>query len=142
MAHPTGSKQIVLRMQWSETNKDVGLLILRIFIGIRLIYGVQDNILHWAEMREFEAFLIQYQFPIPLVSAVVSVYLQALAGILFILGWKTRWASILMVINFTVAIIMVHLGQSFEEMTAVLSMLITSLALLFTGAGRYAFDKN
>jgi len=47
-----------------------------------------------------------------------------------------------MIINFTVAIIMVHLGQSFEEMTAVLYMLIASLALLFTGAGRYSIERN
>ena len=129
-------------MDWFKRNKDVGLLLLRLFIGIRLIYGVQDNILHWPQMKEFEAFLRQYQFPLPLASAVVSVYVQALAGILFILGWKIRWACILMVINFTVAIIMVHLGQSFEEMTAVLYMLITSLALLFTGAGKYPVERG
>ena len=129
-------------MNWFERNKDVGLLILRLFIGIRLIYGVQDNILHWADMKEFEAFLRQHQFPFPLVSAIISVYAQALAGILFILGWKMRGTSILMIINFTVAIIMVHLGQSFEEMTAVLYMLIASLALLFTGAGRYSIERN
>ena len=129
-------------MNWFERNKDVGLLILRLFIGIRLIYGVQDNILHWEQMKEFEAFLRQYQFPLPLASAIVSVYVQVLAGILFILGWKMRWGCILMVINFSVAIIMVHLGQSFEEMTTVLFMLITSIALLFTGAGRYSVKRN
>lgn len=125
-----------------ERNKDVGILLLRLFAGVRLIYGVQDNVLHWERMKEFEAFLQQFHFPFPLVSAVVSVYAQALAGILFITGWLTRWAALAMIINFIIAILMVHRGQNLEQMTAVLFMLVASLVLLFTGAGKYAIDRK
>ena len=125
-----------------EKYSDVGLLILRLFIGVRLIYGVQDNIIHWHHMKNFEAFLRIHHFPVPLVSAVISVYVQAIAGILLITGWKTRLAALLMVINFAVAVLMVHLGQSFEEMTTVLFMLLTSIALFFTGAGKFSLDRR
>ena len=73
-----------------EKNKEAGILVLRLFTGIRLLYGVQDNILHWHHMKEFEAFLANYHFPVPLVSAIVSEFVQAAAGVLFIIGWQVR----------------------------------------------------
>ena len=129
----------------SETSRrktDAALLLLRLFLGVRLIYGVQDNIFSLAHMREFEAFLQQFHFPFPMISAIVSAYAQAIAGLLFIAGWKTRWAALLMVINFVIALIMVHRGQSFEQMTTVLFMIVVSLSLLLTGAGRYSLDRE
>ena len=127
---------------WFDKHSDIGILILRLFTGVRLIYGVQDNIFSWNHMKEFESFLQQSGFPFPMVCAIVSVYAQAVAGLLFILGWKTRAGAVLMIINFLIAIIMVHLGQSFEQMTTVLFMLISAVVLLFTGAGRYSLDRN
>lgn len=125
-----------------EKNIDLGLFILRLFVGIRLIYGVQDNLLQWRHMKEFEAFLAQYHFPVPLVAAIVSVYAQAIAGLLFLIGWKIRFAAILMIINFMVALVMVHWGQTFEQMTVVLFMIISSITLLLTGAGKYSIGRS
>lgn len=118
-------------------NVDAGLLLLRLFVGIRLLYGVQDNILHWSHMKNFETFLADHHFPFPLLSALVSVYAQAIAGILFIIGWQVRWAALLMTINFLVAFVMVHWGQTFEQATTVLFMLVSSVVLLLSGGGRY-----
>ena len=123
-------------------NKDIGILLLRIFIGVRLVYGVLDNMLHWERMIEFKDFLQQFHFPLPLVSAIVSVYAQLIAGILILIGWKIRWAAALMVINFLVAIFMVHRNQSFEEMTTPLAMLFSNLLFFFTGAGKYSVDRE
>jgi putative oxidoreductase len=127
---------------WFEKNADLGLLFLRLFIGIRLIYGVQDNILSWKHMKEFEAFLTQFHFPFPLVCAVVSVYVQALSGLMLMIGWYIRLAALLLIINFSVALFMVHWGQSFEEMTVVLFLIFTSVLFLFAGAGWYSLDKR
>ena len=123
-------------------NKDIGILLLRVFIGVRLIYGVADNVLHWDRMIEFKDFLQQNKFPIPLICAIVSVYAQLIAGMLIFVGLKIRWAAGVMVINFLIAIVMVHLGQTFEQMTAVLAILFPSLMFLFTGAGKYSLDRE
>jgi len=128
--------------KWFARNKDIGILLLRFFIGIRLLYGVQDNILHWKHMKEFEAFLTQFHFPLPLVSAIVSVYAQAIAGLLVITGFKIRWTSLVMILNFIVAVLMVHWGQSFEQMTTVLFMIFTFILFLFIGAGKYSLDRK
>ncbi len=127
---------------WLDRRKDAGVLLLRLFTGIRLIYGVLDNVLSWHRMLEFRDFLQAFHFPLPLVSAIVSVYTQLFAGISYILGWKIRYAAILMIINFVVAELMVHLNQTFEQMTPALAMLFISILFLFQGAGKYSFDNR
>ena len=128
-------------MSITGTSKGLALLLMRLFIGIRLIYGVVDNVLHWERMKEFAAFLDQFHFPFPLASAVVSVYAQLIAGLMIVAGWKIRWAAAVMILNFLVALFMVHRGQSFEQITPALAMLFGSLLFFFEGAGRYSIDS-
>ncbi len=123
---------------WLDKNKDVGLLLLRLFIGLRLLYGVVDNIVDWERMIEFKNFLEHHGFPLPLLSAMISVYAQFLSGLMFIIGFQIRLAAALMIINFLAALSMVHLHDSFEEMTPALAMLFGSILFLFYGAGKFA----
>src|SRR5215203_4872117 len=122
--------------------KGLGLLLMRFFISTRLIYGVQDNVLHWERMKEFEAFLDEAQFPFPLQCAVFSVYAQFIAGGMILVGWKINWAAAVMVFNFIIALVMVHWEQSFEQITAPLAMLFGSLLFVFEGAGRFSLDEQ
>lgn len=121
--------------QWLERNSDTGIFLLRLFVGFRLLEGVFDNIFSWQQMLEFSNFLDKYGFPFPLFCAVLSVYAQAVAGLMIILGWQIRYAAMLMIINFAVALIMVHWGQSLEEMTVPLLLLFIFILFLFQGAG-------
>ena len=123
---------------WLDQNRDIGVLLLRLFIGIRLIYGVIDNVFSWKHMLQFRDFLQQFNFPVPIASAVVSVYAQLVAGIMIVLGWKIRIAAIFMIINFLVAIIMVHWGESFEAMTPPLAIIFSCFVFLFRGADKYS----
>ncbi|QEC44144.1 DoxX family protein [Pseudobacter ginsenosidimutans] len=121
--------------QWLDRNSDTGIFLLRLFVGFRLLEGVFDNILSWQRMQEFSDFLDKFSFPFPLFCAVLSVYAQAVAGLMIILGWQIRYAAMLMIINFAVALIMVHWGQSLEEMTVPLLLLFVFVLFLFQGAG-------
>lgn len=125
------------------TNISIGLLLIRIFIGLRLMYGVFDNLISWDHMQEFAGFLGKNKFPFPTVSAIVSVAIQMIAGFLLLIGWQTKLSAALIFINFLIAIFMVHLpnGDSIELMTAALAMLFISACLFFTGAGKYSVDK-
>lgn len=125
---------------WFKRNPDLGVLFLRLFIGTRLIYGVVDNIFSWEKMIEFATFLEKFGFPFPVSSAVVSVYAQFFAGVMIILGFKIRWASLLMIVNFIVALIMVHRNDTIEGMTPALAILFACILFLFTGAGKFALD--
>ena len=124
--------------------KSLALLLVRLAFGARLIYGVMDNILSWDRMVEFEAFLTANGFPFPLVSAIVSVYLQMLCGISWILGYKVKYTALLMVGNFLVAIVGVHLihGDSYINTAPAIHLLCISLLLFVFGAGLYALDKK
>jgi putative oxidoreductase len=125
---------------WFEQRRDYAPIFIRLFAGVFLIYMSQDNVFSWERMLEFEKFLRQFGFPLPLVSAVVSVAFQFAAGILFILGAFVRPAAAVMVFNFIVALVMVHRKLPFREALDPCAMLASSLFLLFNGAGRPSVD--
>lgn len=126
---------------WFSSKSDFGLLIIRLFIGLRIIYGVFDNVISWNKMMEFSEFLKATNFPAPTLCAVLSVYAQFICGILILIGYKTRFAAFILVFNFIVAIVMVHSNDSIEAVTPALAMLFISLGLLFTGAGKWVIEK-
>jgi putative oxidoreductase len=119
---------------------DLGLLVLRLVTGGHLIYMTQDNVFSWARMLEFRDFLAQFGFPFPLFCAVLSVAGQFGGGLLLVLGLFTRFAGLVVAINFVVAIWMVDSKQPYPAAFAALSLLAAGLCLMFTGAGRFALD--
>jgi putative oxidoreductase len=127
---------------WLDRRNDWGIFLLRLFIGFRLVYGVLDNILSWEHLLRFRDFLQQFHFPFPLISAITSVYIQLLAGLMLIIGWGTRYAALLVIINFLIALIMVHRNQSIEAMTPALAILFSAILFLFAGAGRISIDRK
>ena len=118
-----------------EPFKKYADLFIRLPIGFHLIYGTQDNIFSWDRMLEFSEFLANFGVPMSLVAAHVSVYAQFICGILFIIGWKLRWAALVMIINFIMAIFLVHIGDSYPNTFPAIMMLSGSIFLLLSGAG-------
>lgn len=125
-----------------ESKKEYGVIFVRVITGFHLIYGVQDNVLDWGRMLEFKNFLQLHHFPVPLISAIVSVYAQLVCGMLFIAGAYVRAAAVIMIFNFIVALTVVHHGDPYPEAFPALMMLCSSLFLLFHGAGKLAIDKE
>jgi putative oxidoreductase len=126
---------------WFNKNADLGILIFRLFISFRILYGVIDNILSWERMMEFSRFLKTFHFPFPVFCAIVSVYAQLIAGLLLLAGFMTRTASLLLIINFIVALLLVHRNDPVEAMTPALAMFFGAILLLFTGPGKFAIDR-
>lgn len=128
----------------SETYKSLALLLIRLAFGARLIYGVIDNVVSWDRMLEFEAFLSANGFPVPLVSAILSVYLQLLAGISWVIGYQVRYSALLMTGNFLVAVIGFHIiqGDSYLNTAPALHLLCITVLLFAIGPGKYALDKK
>jgi putative oxidoreductase len=124
-----------------NTRKEYGIIFLRLLIGWRLIDGTQDNIFSWERMLEFRDFLNSVGVAPPLLAAIVSVYAQFVAGICYVFGAFVRMAAIIMIINFMVALIIVHLGTTFQESFQALTMLFGSVFFLFAGAGKLSVDE-
>ena len=115
-------------------------LAIRLFLGTFLIFMSQDNVFSGARMAEFEQFLAQHSFPAPSASAHVSVYAQFVCGILILVGALTRWAALLMIVNFVVALVGVHRALPFRTFLEPCAMLACAVALFIGGAGRVSID--
>jgi putative oxidoreductase len=126
--------------RWLDRHRDLGAVFIRVFAGVFLIYMSQDNVFSGERMQEFVRFLTQFGFPLPAVAARVSVYAQFAAGIAFLLGAFTRLAAGAMIVNFVVALIMVHTRLPFREALDPSAMLASALFLFVHGAGPLSVD--
>lgn len=117
-----------------------GVIFIRLIIGVFIIWGVQDNVLSYAHMEEFAAFLSARGVPLPLFSAFLSAYAQLVCGISILLGAFVRLTAIPFIINFIAAIIIAHRGDTFRGMFPALLMIFVGLFFLFHGAGRLSID--
>jgi putative oxidoreductase len=119
---------------------DFTLLLLRIFAGLFLVLSVWDNLTSGERMREFAEFLANHGFSSPRLLAPVSVYLQLLVGLAFVLGLFTRWAGILCVIHFAIAIAMVDRMTGMRGTFPSACLIFIGLFLATHGAGRFSID--
>lgn len=120
---------------------DCALLALRLFIGTFLIWGVWDNIVSAERMQEFVGFLAKFRFPVPELMARVSVWAQFLIGLSFVSGLLTRWAALLCIINFAVAIAMVDRFAGVRGAFPSACLIAIGLYLATYGAGRFSLDS-
>jgi putative oxidoreductase len=120
---------------------DFALLLLRVFVGLFLIWGIWDNVTDPARMGEFAEFLRKAGIPSARILAPVSVYAQLAIGAGFILGLFTRWAGILCVINFAVAIAMVDRFNGMRGVFPSGCLVFIGLYLATHGAGRFSMDS-
>ncbi|HZI20144.1 MAG TPA: DoxX family protein [Pyrinomonadaceae bacterium] len=124
-----------------ERYKEHGVIFIRLAVGFHLVYGTQDNVFSYARMEEFAAFLSVRNVPFPLFSAFLSAYAQFICGILFIVGLATRYAAVVMIINFIAALIIAHTGDTYPNMFPALMMLAAACFFLLHGAGKLSVDS-
>lgn len=131
----------LLTLQPLSRGADAALLLVRVTLGVFLIYGVWDNIVSAERMAEFAQFLAKFGFPTPQFMAPLSVWAQFLCGVAFILGVATRWAGLVCAFNFIVAIAMVdHLGGVRASFPSA-CLVVFGLYLATHGPGRLAIDS-
>jgi putative oxidoreductase len=131
----------IVYLSGAQRYADCALLALRLFIGIFLIWGVWDNIVSAERMQEFVEFLTKFKFPAPEVMARVSVWAQFLIGLSFVSGLLTRWAALLCIINFTIAIAMVDRFAGVRGAFPSACLIAIGLYLATYGAGRFSLDS-
>lgn len=119
---------------------DAGLLLLRVMVGAFLIWGVFDNIISQERMQEFVGFLMHFGFPVPEFMARLSVWAQFSVGLAFIAGLLTRWAGIICVVNFIVAIVMVDAAGGIRASFPSACLIVIGIYLGLHGAGRFSLD--
>ena len=125
-------------------NLDYALLLIRLIFAFRLIYGSVDNVVSWDRMLEFAHFLESNSFPFPVISAVLSVYVQFIGGLMWVAGFKTKVVSLILVANFLVAIFAVHVvgGDGYLATAPAIHILAVAIVLYLTGPGRVSVDHR
>ena len=78
----------------------------------------------------------------PTASLILCAIAEFIAPIFLIVGWKTRWLSLIAAINMLVAFIIAHDGDPFSKMEKSFLFLIAFVVLYFTGSGRYSIDRQ
>lgn len=127
-------------------NKDVGLLLLRVVIGIsmfafhglpKLAGGSQA----WAKLGQSMQ-LIGIHF-LPTVWGFSAALVESVGALLFIIGFQTRINSVLLAFTMLMATIM-HMaaGDGWSRSSHAIELMAVFVAYAFIGAGRYSVDKK
>lgn len=125
--------------------RDIGVLLIRLAFGFQLVKVSYLNALYPSDyLPQFIAFQQALGLPFPTVGSYLAAYTEFLGGLLLILGLWTRWAALLLIINFSVAVSMAHLAISddYHNTFPAVNLLAVSVFLLLNGPGRYAIDSR
>ena len=145
MAHSgKSSAALAAAPRMEALGMDFGLLVLRIVFGMALLlkHGLEKPA-HFAQMAA------HFPDPIhigPVPSLVIALFSDSICSALVVLGLLTRWASLFIFGNLLVAWAFVHhfalFGRGADHGELIVLYLGASLALVFTGAGRFSLDAR
>lgn len=134
-------------MIWTGLGKyrDVGLLILRVGIGLLMIqYGwpkLAGGAEQWAGIGKAMGNLGITFYPV--IWGFLAAMTETLGGVLLVLGFLFRPATILLTINMAVATLFVYKKSgALMDASHPLELTILFLSLIFIGAGKYSVDRS
>ena len=124
--------------QYSEGAFNIAALGLRVAFGLLLliVHGL-DKITHFSKYEySFYNFLhIGHRW-----SLVLCIFAEVFCSALVVLGLFTRFAALVLCINFAVVLLLVIKGQSLEAQAAAIMYFTAFFALLLTGQARFSVD--
>src|SRR5690554_7362324 len=94
--------------------KDIGLLVLRVFLGLAMLFG--HGLSKWTKL--IEGGEIQFADPFGVgmtMSLVLAVFAEVFCSALLVFGLLTRLALIPLVITMAVAVFYIHFAEGFRS---------------------------
>lgn len=142
-------KKLVLN-SFEPINLDLGLLLIRIIIGILMAFYGYEKLIHFETMAASDFWAKNVNFlgftgKIPLA---LTVFAELFCSILLIIGLLSRLALIplLICMGFIIVAIMqfsvLNSGDNGYEINTAFVYFIIYLALFFTGPGKYSLDSK
>ncbi|HTR29983.1 MAG TPA: DoxX family protein [Puia sp.] len=124
--------------QYSDGAFNIGVLVLRVAFGslLLIIHGL-DKITHFSkyEFTFYNFMHIGHRW-----SLVLCIFAEVVCSALVVLGLFTRFAALVLCINFSVVLFLVIKGQPLDVQQAAIMYLAAFVALLMTGPGKYSVD--
>lgn len=118
----------------------IGLLILRVsFAGTMLVAHGLPKLMGFTEASS--------SFPDPLhigssLSLGLVIFAEFFCALAVVFGFKTRHAVIPLVINMSVAALLVHAQDPFAKRELAFLFLFAFIAIFLVGPGKYSLDKK
>ncbi|MFN7131398.1 MAG: DoxX family protein [Myxococcales bacterium] len=123
---------------WFASRADVGLLVARLWIGGAMItHGVAKVL----DLGAFSEKVARLGFPFAGVLGPFAALSETLGAALLLLGLLTRPAAVALTLTMLGAAFGVHWNDPFTKKELALTYATISLALLFTGPGRFSLDR-
>ena len=117
----------------------IGLAVLRIATGVVFLdHGYQK--MFKMGIGGVTGFFGQIGVPLPGVMATLITVLEVFGGVALIIGFLTRPLALAFALDMLGAIFLVQLKSGFSKFELEFLLLAASVALIFTGAGRYSID--
>ena len=124
----------------NSLTSDLGLLLIRITgAGLILTHGIPKL------RRLFAEGPIEFGDPIgigPAASLFLAVFAEFLCAVLVLLGFKTRWATIPIIITMLVAAFIVHAADPLGTKEKALLFLGIFVSIFLLGPGKYSIDRK
>jgi putative oxidoreductase len=122
-------------MQKCWHNKNIGLLIIRVVVGIVFIY------FGWDKVSDMTTTVNNFsQMGFHAFWAYVASYVEFIGGIALVLGFGTKIVGILLAITMAVATYVVY-PNGFMMASFPFTLLGTALGLSFIGGGKYSIGS-
>lgn len=130
-------------------NLAFGLLLIRIIIGVLVAFYGYEKLTHFEEFAasEFWAKNVSFLGMTGKIPLALTIFAELFCSILLIFGLFTRLAIIPLVICMSYIIVniakmtIINSGDNGTEINTAFVYLIIYIALFFTGAGNFSFDK-
>ena len=120
--------------------QDLGLLLVRLLTGgMMLTHGIPKI------GRFFGEGPVQFADPFglgPEISLGLAIFAEVGCAILVMIGFKTRWATIHLMITMLVAAFYMHGSDPFSKKELSLLLFTLFLSILISGGGRYSVDRG
>lgn len=130
------------RLVWLSKWEDAALFLLRVSTGAFLLYQCHDNVISADRMAEFVGFMKQFGFWQPAILAPFVIFWQVAAGCGFIVGFCVRPLGLITAIQFTIAVLMVHLNDPANIVWGAGILVVIGLYLAARGSGRFGIDSQ
>ena len=136
-------KKLLSYLFVTSDDANVGLLLLRVFVGAAMLTHGIPKITggpeFWAGLG---ATMGKIGAPGPAVFwGFMAAVAESVGALLLLLGALTTVASFLLVINMSVAAFVAHAADPFATKELALFYLVAVIFFLFKGAGRYSVDR-
>lgn len=116
---------------------DFGLLILRLSAGLMMTgHG-------FGKVSDLIAGKTAFPDPLgigPVPSLALAAFAEFLCALAVVVGFKTRWSAVPLVVTMLVAALVFHAGDPWDKKEFPLLYASVFLTLAFTGGGKYSLD--